>query len=255
MKQMSHLTDSHIHVGQYNDLYTSPSELKEFLDSVGVESFAVSSTTICNGDYRKVISELKELQTLCGDRMLPVLWIIPSMLRDGGVEMFIESGLVWKCIKIHPQLNPEIWVKNGMEMQTVMSMASTMRLPLLIHTGESDGCYASHYSDVVEQNPHVTFILAHGRPIDETIQLMTQNQNVWVDTAFMPMEHVGMLCYDGLADRILWGTDYPIPRYFYPDNNMIDYYLCLVEQLKTLVSNEDFKRITQMNFNRLFSSH
>lgn len=249
------MNDFHIHIGQYNDLYTSPSELKDFLDSVGVEYFAVSSTTICNGDYRKVISELKSLETLCSDRMLPVLWIIPSMLTDGGAEMFIESGLVWKCIKIHPQLNPEIWTKNGTEMQTVISIASAMQLPLLIHTGESDGCYPLQYSDVVEHNPHVTFILAHGRPIDETIQLMTQNQNVWVDTAFMPIEHVRTLCNEGLADRVLWGTDYPIPRYFYPDNNMIDYYLFLVEQLKTLVSYEDFKKITQMNFNRLFSSH
>ena len=250
------MNDFHIHIGKFNDLYTTPAELKAFLDSVEVNYFAVSSTTICNGDYNKVISEFKELEMLCRGKMLPVLWIIPSMLTDGAVEMFLDSGICWKCIKIHPQLDPSVWtMNNGMEMQKVISIASTMQLPLLIHTGEYDGCYPSQYSKIIEQNPRVTFILAHGRPIDETMKLMKQHPNVWADTAFMPMEHVGMLCYDGLADRILWGTDYPIPRYFYPNKNMIDYYLGLLEQLKTLVSNEDFKRITQMNFNRLFSSH
>ena len=253
MKQISYLTDSHIHVGQYNDLYTSPSELKVFLDSVGVESFAVSSTTICNVDYRKVISELKSLETLCGDRMSPVLWIIPSMLTDGGAEMFIESGLVWKCIKIHPQLNPEIWMKNGTEMQTVISIASAMQLPLLIHTGNWQGCHPSQYSQVVEKHPNVVFILAHGRHFDETITMMKQYPNVWVDTAFMPIEHVRLLCDEGLADRILWGTDYPIPKYFYSKRDMPEYYLDLVDQLRNMVSNEDFEKITRVNFYRFFS--
>lgn len=55
------LFDSHIHFGQFYDLYTSPTELKRFLDSVGVERFAASSTTICEGDYDKVIAETREL--------------------------------------------------------------------------------------------------------------------------------------------------------------------------------------------------
>ena len=53
------LFDSHIHFGQFYDLYTSSMELKRFLDSVGVERFAASSTTICEGDYDKVMDKLK----------------------------------------------------------------------------------------------------------------------------------------------------------------------------------------------------
>jgi len=50
--------DSHVHLGQFYNQYTSPTELRNFLDSVGVERFAASSTTICEGDYEKVIAEL-----------------------------------------------------------------------------------------------------------------------------------------------------------------------------------------------------
>ena len=62
------LFDSHIHFGQFYDLYTSSMELKRFLDSVGVERFAASSTTSCEGDYDKVIAETRELADVCGSR-------------------------------------------------------------------------------------------------------------------------------------------------------------------------------------------
>ena len=44
------ICDSHIHVGQFRDIYTSPEELVSFLDKVGVEKFAVSSTSIWEED-------------------------------------------------------------------------------------------------------------------------------------------------------------------------------------------------------------
>ena len=44
------LIDAHVHFGQFYDQYTSPIELRDFLDSVGDERFAASSTTICEGN-------------------------------------------------------------------------------------------------------------------------------------------------------------------------------------------------------------
>ncbi len=87
------LLDSHIHLGQFYGLYTSPTELRTFLDSVGVERFAASSTTICGGNYEKVIAEIKELVKICGERFIPVLWIIPDMLKDGGLDRFMDANI------------------------------------------------------------------------------------------------------------------------------------------------------------------
>lgn len=246
------LFDAHTHVGQFYDLYTSPTELKAFFDSVGVERFAASSTTICAGDYEKVMDEIKELVAICGNRFLPVLWITPSMLKDGGLFKMMDSGISWQCLKIHPQLHPMAWQGNSHEMKWVVSMASVLQMPLLIHTGEMEGCYPKFYEKTIAGFPNVTFILAHGRPINDTIKLMKKHSNVWVDTAFMPIEHICKLCDEKLSERVLWGTDYPITKYYNPQDDMKTYYLDLIWQLKDSVDNDDFERITHKNFEKLF---
>ena len=246
------LFDAHIHIGQFYDLNTSPEELMAFLDSVGVKRFAVSSTTVCEGDYNKVLQEITTLQGLKGNSLLPVLWIVPEMMKDGGLFKMMDSGICWRCLKIHPQLNPTTWVDDSTEMKWVLSMASVLRKPLLIHTGEKEGCYPKLYEKAIASFPNVTFILAHGRPINDTIKLMKKYPNVWTDTAFMPTENIVKLCDEKMSGRVLWGSDYPIPKYYYPEANMKAYYLDLVQKLKDSVSRDDFELITHRNFEELF---
>ena len=246
------LFDSHIHFGQFYDLYTSPTELKRFLDSVGVERFAASSTTICEGDYDKVIAETKELADICGSRFLPVLWITQPMLKDGRLDKFMDSGIRWRCLKIHPQLHPTTWINDSHEMKWVVSMASVLQMPLLIHTGEKEGCNPKLYEKPISDFPNVVFILAHGRPINDTLELMKKYPNVWCDTAFMPSENIVKLCDEKLSNHVLWGTDYPIPKYYYPEKDMRTYYFDLVKKLEDSISQDDFELITHRNFEKLF---
>ncbi len=138
-------------------------------------------------------------------------------------------------------------------MKYVAQLTKNMRLPLLIHTGEMPGCNPSLFKKTIACNSDVTFILAHGRPIAETVKLMKQYPNVWTDTAFMPTENIGLLCKENLSDKVLWGTDYPIPKYHFPDVDMKSYYHNLVNQLKKTVSNTDFEKIMHCNFERVFN--
>ncbi len=131
-------------------------------------------------------------------------------------------------------------------------MASVLQMPLLIHTGEKEGCYPKLYEKVVSDFPNVTFILAHGRPINDTIELMKKYPNVWCDTAFMPTENIVKLCDEKLSNHVLWGTDYPIPQYYYPEKDLRTYYLDLAQKLVDSISQEDFELITHKNFEKLF---
>ena len=246
------LMDFHIHLGQFYNQYTSPTDLRDFLDSVGVERFAASSTTICEGDYDKVIAETRELADICGSRFLPVLWITPPMLKDGGLFKLMDAGIRWRCLKIHPQLHPTTWIADSHEMKWVVSMASVLQMPLLIHTGEKEGCCPKLYEKAISDFPNVTFILAHGRPIIDTIELMKKYPNAWTDTAFMPTENIVRFCNEKLSGRVLWGSDYPIPKYYYSKVNMKAYYLDLVQKLKDSVNQYDFELIAHKNFEKLF---
>ena len=249
---MQMIIDSHIHFGQYYANYTTPTALLSFLDSVGVTRFAVSSTTTCEEDHNKVIEEFKELLSIAGDRCIPVLWITPAMISSWAVFSMFDKGIKWKCLKIHPQLHPTEWLEGSTYLRFVVSIAAVFDMPLLIHTGETTGCSPKLFEWIINVRPDVTFILAHGRPISQTIEMMKQYPNVWCDTAFMPTEEIVRLCNEGLSARVLWGSDYPITQYYYPHLGMNNYYQDLLQRLKDSVSQMDFHRITQLNFTKLF---
>ena len=247
------LFDAHTHIGQYYDLYTTSEDIITFLYSVGVDKFAVSSTTTCEENYAKVITELKELMSIAADRAYPILWITPKMIRSWAVFSMFDQGIEWKCLKIHPQLHPTEWLEGSPLMSLVASIASIKRLPILIHTGEMDGCYPRQYEWIIKSQPDVTFILAHGRPLDQTMDLMERYENVWCDTAFMPTENIVKLCRKGLTGHVLWGSDYPIPQHYNPDIDIKDYYNALISDLHQAIDENVFIHITETNFQSLFS--
>lgn len=246
------LFDAHIHVGQFRELYETPDELIAYLSSVGVTRFAVSSTTVCEEDYDKVLKEHQELKALALDNVYSVLWLTPQSLHNGGADKFLKSGIKWKCVKIHPWLSFGGWQEDNDDREMAIAIARQLQVPLLIHTGETVGSFPKCFEGSIKKHKDVTFILAHGRPIGETLELMRKYPNVWADTAFMPIENIRTLCDEKLSDRVLWGSDYPITKYYSPNADIKEYYLDLIRQLKNTISDEDFERVTHTNFEKLF---
>lgn len=227
--------------------------MAHFLQQVDVEKVLVSSTTICEGNYSKVLSELITLIEMLGEEnVLPVLWLTRQMFSADSVQLFLNSGLHWRCLKIHPDLDPGIWIVGSECMNYVLDVAKQKHLPLLIHTSETEYSCASVFAPIIYSNPEVTFILAHGRPIDEVLSLLKSYSNVYVDTAFMPIDDIVRLCYSGFIERILWGTDMPIPKYFYPTIDMRDYYKGKLNRLHSELNGNMMDYIIQLNFTKLF---
>lgn len=81
VKHSTYLIDSHVHVGQFTSFYISPIDLSQLMNKIGVDYYAVSSTTMCDEDYQKVLSEIYELIRLDGEKVLPVMWITPEGLK------------------------------------------------------------------------------------------------------------------------------------------------------------------------------
>ena len=186
---------------------------------------------------------MSELQQLAGNRLLPVLWITPEMLLHGRLKCFLDSPISWKMLKIHPQLHPIEWHSNGENLRKVIRLAKKMNLPLLIHTGEFAGCYPSLFEKTIRNNPSVTFILAHGRPLEETITMLQRYPNVFTDTAFMPIDNILKLCNLGFASRILWGTDIPIQQYYNRDKSLVEYCQNRLNAVRNAINPIDYKTI------------
>lgn len=245
------LHDAHVHVGQFRDLYSSPEDVFPFLDKIGVSRMAVSSTGTCEGDPEIPIREIGRIVELGKERITPVLWINPEWVESEALPRLLNCGIAWKCIKVHGYFSP--WEECPERLQAVVDLARKMKVPFLFHTGGRPESDAGAYLPIVKKNPDVTFILAHSRPVDQAIQVMENCPNVMADTAFTPEEDVAEMIRHGLAERILWGTDYPLHNVFYEGEDIVAHLRSRVEAFRNVMSSAEWEMVSHGNFERTFS--
>lgn len=243
--------DSHIHIGQFRGLYSTPADVFNFLTLSGVEKFAVSSTSTIDSDCDFILKEMKEIIKIGGDRIVPVLWINPEWVSDGSISKLLQSGIKWKCLKIHGFFSH--WEDIPEVLQDVIELAEKMKLPLLLHTGGREASDAGSYLDIIKNNPKVNFILAHSRPVDQAIQVMKTCPNAWADTAFTPIEDIKEMVMQGLSCRLLWGTDYPLHNVYYTGQDIKKMIYDKLEALRGFTTPAQFDKITFKNFEMIFA--
>ena len=247
---MQKVIDAHIHFGRFYDRYYKPDWVIKLLKQFGVNYFAISSTTTCSENYPKVKQEFESIRHESG--LLPVMWITPYSL-EGNIAWLLESDIKWKMLKIHPFLNKIEWKPNGSLFAEVLDIARELSLPLLIHTGHDECCRADLYEEAIKRNPDITFVLAHGRPIDSALDIAHRYDNAYVDTAFMPIEHIKRFVDSALSEKVLWGTDLCIPNYFDPDLDLCEYYNSRLHEVRSFCSDIQYEQITHENAQKLLN--
>lgn len=240
------IADIHIHVGQFCDEYYPPSTIQKLMRQTHVDYYAVSSTTMCEENYPKVLDEMQELIYLDGDKVLPMMWITPKGLK-GNIAWFLESDIKWRCLKVHPFLHQQDWMPGGEQFNEVIGIARELQVPLLIHTGNEACCQCGKYEPLIVDNPDIDFILAHGRPLKQVIPILKSYPNAYADSAFMPLEDMSRLMQEGLSHKLLWGTDMCIPKHFYPKEDMAEYYQRKLTAFRGVCTREQFEQVTYKN--------
>lgn len=249
-KITSMIIDSHVHTGQFKKEYYSPAYTSRIMGCV--DFYAVSSTSICEENYIQVIDELHECIEFDGDKVLPMMWITPEGLK-GNIAWFIESDIKWRCLKVHPFLHQNDWIPDGEQFTEVIDIARELQVPLLIHTGNEDCCQCGRYETLIANNPDVDFILAHGRPLKQAVPILKEYPNAYADSAFMPIDDMKILIDMGFSHKLLWGTDMCIPKHFYPNEDMVEYYLRKLNAFKSVCTVEEFVQVTFRNAAKLFN--
>ena len=228
------IIDNHVHVGWFTDGYHTPREVWDSAMAAGIDGMAVSSTSTCAELYKVVVRELRVLIKLGGERVRPILWLTPKMMRCRyAVPYMLHSKIPWQGIKMHWEAYKE-WVNNKKLVVKGLEIARWLGVPVLFHTGNFASCHAGLFADIIAENQDLTFVLAHGRPLDETLEVVRNNENSFIDTSFMPAQDLQQLVDKGLVDRILFGTDFPINEVFYKDINSVTYIQRNIEMIKSV---------------------
>jgi predicted TIM-barrel fold metal-dependent hydrolase len=160
------------------------------------------------------------------ERLLPYGGVHPRFTRDarGDVDRLVDLGI--RLIKIHPphQGFPANAYTDGLEaLGVIYRRCEEHGLPVMIHTGTSvfPGARSKYgnpmeLDDVAIDFPDLPLVMAHGgRPLymAEAFFILRRHRHVRLDISGIPparlLEYFPRL--PEVADRVLWGTDWPSP--------------------------------------------
>jgi predicted TIM-barrel fold metal-dependent hydrolase len=159
-------------------------------------------------------------------RLLPYGGVHARFTKDptGDVDRLAELGI--RLVKIHPphQGFPANAYSDGLTaLAKIYRRCEERGLPVMIHTGTSifPGARSKfgnplELDDVAIDFPDLQIVMAHGgRPLymPEAFFVLRRHRRVWLDVSGIPparlLEYFPRLAE--LADRVLWGTDWPSP--------------------------------------------
>ena len=163
---------------------------------------------------------------------------------DAEIENIQKLGL--SGVKFHP-IFQGFKVDDDKAMQMYEKIGS--RLPILIHMGDKNvsDTTPERLANVMRELPQVTFVAAHlgGYGEWESAKKHLVGKNVYFDTSssvrFLPPEEAAAIIRAHGADKILFGTDYPL------SNHQFEF-----ECLKKLnLTNDEYEKIYWKNAYKL----
>jgi len=219
----------------------SPEELLRLMDEQAVERAALINYVAPEvmGFTDSVNDWVSNFVRGHEDRLVAVGSVNPRLVRDAAGETSrLLERLGIRMLKLHPP--HQLFAANGYRdaddaLARIYATAQAAGLPVMIHTGTSVFPGArNRYSDpmaaddVAVDFPDLKLILAHaGRPLfmPTAVFLARRHANVHLDLSGIPpkrlLEYLPRL--EDLADKCLWGTDYPSPGVLSMRRNVEDF--------------------------------
>ena len=241
--------DAHIHVGPYDQMkerarsvmiggrddldlvgrvVSSADELVKAMDAEGIARAALINSVApeVTGITDRVNPWIARYVEGHRDRLVPVGGIHPRYSNDvaGDMKRLLDVHRLG-AIKLHPphmELAANAYRTDCPSLADVYRLAGEAKRPVLIHTGTSifpgaRNVYADPMAcdDVAVDFPETTIILCHaGRPLwyDTAFFLLRRHSNVVLDISGIPPRRLLEVLprIPEMADRVLWGTDWPL---------------------------------------------
>lgn len=222
------------------EILSSAGNLIRFLDANGVDRICCINYVAPEvmGFTREVNEWIAHFTREHRDRLLPVGSVHPRHERDvrGETLRVLDQGI--RMIKIHPphqEFSPNAHRNELPQLAELYQECEARGVPVMFHTGTSvfpraRNVYADPMpiDDVAVDFPRLPIILAHaGRPLygETAFFLARRHPNVRLDISGIPPKslprYVPRLAE--IADKVLWGTDWPAPGVTSPRKNVDDF--------------------------------
>ena len=201
--------DSHLHVGVLSEgIVIHPNEINSFISQYRVKGGLIMPTAHVGGNDNLELHDKLYSEALNSGFQIALYlnFDVLNGLKEGDYDV----NYPFSAFKIHP----EAVDYSDYDLDDICIVIGGMKKPLLIHTGGIMCAHASRFESIIRKYKQQIFILCHARPSEEAFLLLNKYDNVWVDTAFLSIEKLKAYVSEFNDDRILFGSDYPINRWF-----------------------------------------
>jgi uncharacterized protein len=222
------------------DIIATPESLLRHLDAQGVERTCLINYVSPDvmGFTREVNDWIADFTKDHRDRLVPVGSVNPlheMNVRDE-IRRVLDLGI--GMIKIHPPhqlFSPNAYRGELWQLSEIYRECEERGVPVMFHTGTSIFPRARNVfadpmpvDDVAVDFPRLKIVLAHaGRPLygETAFFLLRRHPNVHIDISGIPPKALLRFVprVADIADKVLWGTDWPSPGVVSMQKNVDDF--------------------------------
>lgn len=265
--------DSHVHIGgAYLGFDMNEGIVSEMMRKYQIDYVIVSNADAGELDHsQKLIPEQFQVsqedalkRTINFARQNPgkigvAVWVKPILQGvTKELEELIQENLdIIQAIKLHPyhmNLSP-----TDEKVLPYIRLAEKYHLPVVSHTGGCEAADAVHMYEAAKMFPGIPFVMAHmglGTDNKEALELLGKLDNLYGDTAWVPMSTTLEAIKRYGSKKMLFGSDAPIDG--------LDTYLCnprgersvyqdYLHVLPEKISNEAYEDLMSGNAMRIFN--
>ena len=215
------MTDYHVHIGQFDKAYYFADRVFSALKASGVDEVYFSSTTSClycppKDLYKGVRGEVKDTLSAAaeiGMKAHALYWVVPDVHFSGISIKQAMCEIAYDGFKIHPRAQKWNFGDERIHAlaEEVFLYAEKHDKMILIHCDEDYP--PTLFEPFIKAHPASLVQLAHSRPLFDTLHMLKTYPNTVCDSAMVSKESIERIQNEGFADRIRYGTDFPITHY------------------------------------------
>ena len=221
------LIDMHMHTGGGALGFDMKSQMiLDIMDKYNVDIALVSNGDASECDHSQIVlpehlqvTQEKALQDNIdfaranAGRIYLAVWVKPKMqgMTDELYNLMKDNLDIIKAIKLHPYHSAT--APNEKSVIPYIEFAKENNLAVISHTDAGGKASPLHLYEVAKMFPTVPFVMAHlglGSDNSEAIELLSKADNLFGDTAWVPMESTVKIINRFGPNRIMFGTDAPI---------------------------------------------
>lgn len=220
------IIDTHVHIGDQFDFYMTEEMVLKAMKKYDIAYAIVSNADAVEVDHEQnlipkqtQISQEDNLKRVLSfarahqDKIGAAVWVKPLTERvTPELELLIEKNRdIIFALKLHPfhsKISPM-----DEKVKPYLELAKKYKLPVVSHTGGCEEASPVHLYEAAKAYPEIPFVMVHmglGSDNKEALELLGKADNLYGDTAWVPMETTIEAIRRYGSKKMLFGSDMPI---------------------------------------------